>query len=50
MNRFGKIFQIIWIFVTETWDEITQDKEERLKSFFGITQEELAVVGQCQDY
>jgi KEOPS complex subunit Cgi121 len=32
-------------FVTEMWDEITRDKEERLKSFFGITDDELALVG-----
>jgi len=35
-------------FVTEMWDEITPEKEERLKSFFGITQEELALVGNTR--
>jgi len=35
-------------FVTEIWDEITQDKEERLKSFFGITDEELVLVGHAR--
>jgi KEOPS complex subunit Cgi121 len=32
-------------FVSEIWDEITPEKEERLKSFFGITQGEIALVG-----
>jgi KEOPS complex subunit Cgi121 len=32
-------------FVNEAWDEITPEKEERLKSFFSITREELALVG-----
>lgn len=32
-------------FVSEDWEEITPEKEERLKSFFRITQEELALVG-----
>jgi KEOPS complex subunit Cgi121 len=35
-------------FVTETWEEISQDKEERLKSFFGITEEEIALVGHTR--
>jgi len=35
-------------FVTETWDEITLEKEERLKSFFSITREELALVGRAR--
>jgi KEOPS complex subunit Cgi121 len=33
-------------FVNETWDEITPDKEARLMILFGVTQEELAVVGR----
>jgi KEOPS complex subunit Cgi121 len=33
-------------FVTETWDEMTQDKEARLMILFSITQEELDVVGR----
>ena len=33
-------------FVTETWDEITPDKESRLMVLFGITQEELDAVGR----
>jgi KEOPS complex subunit Cgi121 len=32
--------------VTETWDEITPDKEARLMILFGITEEELDVVGR----
>jgi KEOPS complex subunit Cgi121 len=32
-------------FVSETWEDITPEKEERLKSFFSITREELALVG-----
>jgi KEOPS complex subunit Cgi121 len=35
-------------FVTERWDEMTQDKEERLISFFGITEEELVLVGHAR--
>jgi KEOPS complex subunit Cgi121 len=35
-------------FITETWDEINPEKEERLKSLFGITQEELALVGNAR--
>jgi KEOPS complex subunit Cgi121 len=33
-------------FVTETWDEMTPDKEARLMILFSITQEELDVVGR----
>jgi KEOPS complex subunit Cgi121 len=33
-------------FVTQSWDEMTPDKEARLMTLFGITQEELDVVGQ----
>ena len=33
-------------FVTETWDEITPDKEARLMILFSITEEELGGVGQ----
>jgi tRNA threonylcarbamoyladenosine modification (KEOPS) complex Cgi121 subunit len=33
-------------FVTETWDEITPDKEARLMILFSITKEELGGVGQ----
>ena len=33
-------------FVTESWDEITLYKEERLKSLFCISDEELAMVGR----
>ena len=36
------------LFVNEAWDEITLEKEERLKSFFGITHEELALVGRTR--
>jgi KEOPS complex subunit Cgi121 len=36
------------LFVNEMWDEITPEKEERLKSFFGITHEELALVGRAK--
>jgi KEOPS complex subunit Cgi121 len=32
-------------FVSEAWEEITPEKEERLKSFFSITPEELGMVG-----
>jgi KEOPS complex subunit Cgi121 len=32
-------------FVDEIWEEITPDKEDRIKSLFGITQEELELVG-----
>jgi KEOPS complex subunit Cgi121 len=35
-------------FVKETWDKMTQDKEERLKTFFGITDEELVLVGHAR--
>ena len=35
-------------FVTEMWDEITPEKEERLRFFFGISQEELALVGRTR--
>jgi len=33
-------------FVTETWDEMTPDKEARLMVLFNITQEELDMVGR----
>ncbi len=33
-------------FVTETWGEMTPDKEARLMILFGITQEELDMVGR----
>jgi KEOPS complex subunit Cgi121 len=33
-------------FVTENWNEISPDKEERLKSLFCISDEELALVGR----
>ena len=33
-------------FVTETWDEMTPEKEARLMILFGITQEELDAVGR----
>ena len=33
-------------FVTQSWDEITPDKEARLMTLFSITQEELNVVGR----
>ena len=33
-------------FVTQSWDEMTPDKEARLMTLFGITQEELDVVGR----
>ena len=33
-------------FVTQLWDEMTPDKEARLMTLFGITQEELDIVGQ----
>jgi len=33
-------------FVTETWDEMTPDKEARLRILFNITEEELGGVGQ----
>jgi KEOPS complex subunit Cgi121 len=33
-------------FVTETWEEMTPDKEARLMILFSITQEELDVVGR----
>jgi KEOPS complex subunit Cgi121 len=36
------------VFVDEKWEEITPEKEERLKVFFGITQEEIAVVGRSR--
>jgi len=36
------------LFVNEMWDEISPEKEERLKSFFGITQEELTLVGRAR--
>jgi len=36
------------LFVNEMWDKITPEKEERLKSLFGITQEELALVGHTR--
>jgi KEOPS complex subunit Cgi121 len=49
------INECVWVdlsqymhFVTEMWDEMTPDKEERLKSFFGITQEELVLVGRAR--
>jgi KEOPS complex subunit Cgi121 len=32
-------------FVPETWEEITPEKEERIRSFFSISREELAMVG-----
>jgi len=32
-------------FVSETWEEITPEKEERIRSFFSISPEELAMVG-----
>jgi KEOPS complex subunit Cgi121 len=35
-------------FVTETWDKITPEKEERLKSFFSINDGELALVGRAR--
>jgi len=35
-------------FVNEMWDEITPEKEERLKKNFGITREELALVGSVR--
>jgi len=35
-------------FVTETWDEMTPEKEERLKALFNITQAELALVGRTR--
>jgi len=35
-------------FVTEIWDEITRHKEERLRFLFGITNEELALVGRAR--
>ncbi|MFA5347901.1 MAG: hypothetical protein WC294_07170, partial [Methanoregula sp.] len=35
-------------FVNEMWDEITPEKEERLKKNFGITREELALVGRVR--
>jgi KEOPS complex subunit Cgi121 len=33
-------------FVTETWDDLTDTKIERLVSLFGIPQEELDIVGK----
>jgi KEOPS complex subunit Cgi121 len=33
-------------FVSETWDEMTPEKESRLMVLFGITQEELDAVGR----
>jgi hypothetical protein len=33
-------------FVTETWEEMTPDKEARLMILFSITQEELDLVGR----
>ncbi len=33
-------------FVTETWDDLTDNKISRLRSLFGITQDELETVGQ----
>lgn len=35
-------------FVKEIWDEISPEKEVRLKSFFGISQEELTLVGRTR--
>jgi KEOPS complex subunit Cgi121 len=35
-------------FVTEEWDEITPEKEDRIKSLFNITDEELALVGRAR--
>jgi KEOPS complex subunit Cgi121 len=35
-------------FVKDKWDKMTQDKEERLKTFFGITDEELVLVGHAR--
>jgi KEOPS complex subunit Cgi121 len=32
-------------FVSEAWEEITPEKEERIRSFFSISREELAMVG-----
>ncbi len=32
-------------FVSEAWEEITPEKKERLRSFFNITEAELALVG-----
>ena len=32
-------------FVSETWEEITPEKEERIRSIFSISREELAIVG-----
>ena len=35
-------------FVTEIWDEMTPEKEDRIKSLFNITDEELALVGRAR--
>ena len=35
-------------FVTEKWDEMTPEKEDRIKSLFNITDEELALVGRAR--
>jgi len=35
-------------FVTEEWDEMTPEKEDRIKSLFNITDEELALVGRAR--
>jgi KEOPS complex subunit Cgi121 len=35
-------------FVTDSWDEMSQEKEERIKSLFNISEEELALVGKTK--